>query len=103
MSFTGNENHDITLQEASAMTANYRNASPGAVLGHYFGNSAISAILAQTGCVGIRMYYAITNEGVKQLVLVGVDSNGNDLYNGLLADRSYNCPPDCGNSNPLNT
>lgn len=103
MTFTGDENHDIPLQEASQWTANYRNANPGQILGHYFGSSAITSILAQAGCVGIRMYYAITDQGVKQLVLVGVDANGNDLYNGLLADRSYNCPPVCGVSNPLNS
>lgn len=103
MSFTGNENHDISLQEAAELTANYRNANPGQTLGHFFGATAIAAILGQEGCVGIRLYYAITNAGQKQLVVVGVNADGNDLYNGLLADRSFNCPPVCGISNPLNS
>lgn len=103
MTFTGNENHDIPLNTASAWTANYRNANPNQIKGHYFGKTAILAILEQSGCVGIRVYYAINSDGVKQLIVVGVDANGNDLYNGLLADRSFNCPPDCGAANPLNS
>ncbi|MCC6370743.1 MAG: hypothetical protein IT236_07060 [Bacteroidia bacterium] len=101
--FTGHENHDIPLSEASAWTANYRNANPGQINGHYFGGDAIQNVLAQTGCVGLRMYYAINDEGVKQLIIVGVNADGNDLVNGLLLDRSVLCPPTCGNSNSLNS
>ena len=102
MTFTGNENHDITLQEASHWTANYRNANPDQTKGHYFGETAIQNLLNQTGCVGMRIYYAITDTGIKQLVIVGVTADGNDLVNGLILDRSVLCPPDCGISNPLN-
>lgn len=102
MAFTGNENHDIPLSTASQWTANYRNANPNQTKGHFFGKNAIDAILAQQGCVGIRIYYALDDSGSKQLILVGVTSDGNDLYNGLLAERSFKCPPDCGNANPLN-
>lgn len=105
MTFTGNEDHSISLTDASEMTENYRNANPGTttILAHYFGKARIQAILSQEDCVGMRTYYAISNDGVKQLVIVGVDENGNDLYNGLLAERSYHCPPQCSASNPLNS
>jgi hypothetical protein len=103
MAFTGNENHDITLSEAAAMTANYRNDNPDETIAHYFGKSAIIDIFNQSGCVGMRVYYAIKDTGEKQLVIVGVDADGNDLYNGKLADRSFNCPSDCSAANPLNT
>lgn len=103
MTFTGNEDHDIPLSTASEWTANYRSANPGQTLAHYFGKSAINAILNQDTCVGIRIYYALDDNGAKQLVLVGVDASGNDLYNGLLAERSFKCPPDCGAINPLNS
>lgn len=104
MSYTGHEDHSITLATAAAWTKNYRDsAGSGATIGGYYGGSAISAILAQTGCVGIRIYYAIDNTGAKQLVITGVDSSGNDLYNGLLAERGLNCPASCSSSNPLNT
>lgn len=104
MSFTGNENHDITLQEASEWTANYRNSVPaGTVIAHYFGKTAIQNILDQSGCVGIRIYYAINDLGEKQLVVVGVNADENDLYQGLLADKSRPCPNYCSASNPLNS
>lgn len=104
MTLTGNENHDITLQEASAFTENYRNAAGNnPVLAHYFGKTKIQAILNQEGCVGMRIYYALSDTGEKQLVITGVDSSGNDMYNGILADRSLMCPTYCSASNPLNS
>ena len=103
MSFTGNEDHSITLAQASAWTANFRAAHPSAIKGHYFGGKAISDILAQTGCVGIRIYYAMDDDGVQQLIVVGVDANENDMCEGLLAERSMPCPPYCGNANCLNS
>lgn len=104
MIYTGNENHDISLNEASDFTENYRNsAGANPVLAHYFGKTKIQNILDQEGCVGIRMYYALTDAGQKQLVITGVDSSGNDMYNGILADRGLVCPSYCSVSNPLNS
>ena len=104
MSFTGNENHDIPLATASEWTKNYRDASPsGVTLAHYFGQEAINSVLAQEGCVGLRFYYAINDQGQKELIIVGVDASENDLYQGIILDRSYKCPQACGASNPLNS
>lgn len=104
MSFTGNEDHDFPLQTASEWTANYRNSNPStATIAHYFGKTAIQNIFNQNGCVGMRIYYALDDSGNKQLIIVGVDSDGNDLYNGLLAERSFRCPSVCSSSNPLNS
>ena len=102
MTFTGSEDHSITLAEASAMTANYRNANPGETTAHAFGKNAITAIFAQTGCVGMRIYYALDDSGVKYLIIVGLDASGNDLSSGLLAERSYLCPNACSSANSLN-
>lgn len=104
MSFTGNEDHYISLQDAADMTANYRRDNPMDIQGHFFGKSAIQDILDQTSCVGIRIYYGISSTtGEKQLIVVGVDSSEDDLYEGSLAERSVACPPTCGVSNPLNS
>lgn len=105
MTFTGHENHDISLSSASAWTANFRNSdpNPAKTIAHSFGKDAVFAILNQSGCVGIRMYYALDDNGAKQLILTGIDASGNDLYNGLLAERSFKCPPDCAAANPLNS
>lgn len=104
MSFTGNEDHSISLATASEWTKNYRDDSPeDATIAHFYGKAAIQAILDQTDCVGIRIYYALDETGQKQLVIVGVDASENDLYTGLLAERSKKCPNTCSATNPLNT
>lgn len=103
MSFTGNENHNITLPEAAQMTENYRNAHPGATKAFFYGKEALQSILNQANCVGIRIYYAQDNTGAPKLVLVGADGNENDLYNGELAEFGLPCPDHCGTANPLNS
>jgi hypothetical protein len=104
MSFNGNEGAFITLEEGSVMTANYRNTiQQGEVIGQFIRRDLIQDILAQTDCVGIRFYYAIDENGSKNLVCVGVDQNENDLTEGLIADRFKSCPPKCSKRNPLNS
>lgn len=103
MSFTGNENHDFPLETASEWTKNYRNANPGQTIAHYFGKNALTEILNQEGCVGMRIYYALDDADTKQLVIVGANTSENDLYNGLIADRSVKCPQMCSTLNPLNS
>lgn len=106
MSFTGNEGDYITLTQASAYTAAYRAANPGATKGHFLGATKLKALLNQSGCVGLRSYYAInTSTGEKQLVVVGVNASENDIVGGtaLILDKSILCPPTCGASNTLNS
>ena len=104
MSFTGNEDHSIPLATASQWTKNYRDANPsGVTIAHFYGKEAIMAILSQANCVGIRIYYALDDNGAKQLILVGANAAENDLYNGLLAERSVKCPEQCSSANPLNS
>ena len=102
MAFTGNEDHTITLLEAVELTKIFRDqASSGAVLGGFFGETCLQNILNQEGCVGIRCYYGLSNEGTPHFVLVGVDSEGIDLVDGILAERESPCPPYCDNTSPL--
>lgn len=104
MTLTGNEPHGISLTEAAQMTKNFRNTiTTGQTIAHCFGQDAVQNIIDQTGCVGIRIYYGLDNNGAQQLILVGVDTNGNDLYNGLLAERAIKCPQSCSSANPLNS
>jgi hypothetical protein len=104
MAFTGHEDHSISLATASQWTKNYRATIPvGAAIAEYFGKDAILAILAQPTCVGIRLYYAIDDSGVKHTIIVGVNADENDLYNGLLAERTILCPQNCSDANPLNS
>lgn len=104
MNLTGNEPHSISLSEAAQMTKRYRDSvSTGTTIAHCFGKDAIQAILDQTACVGLRLYYGLDSNGAKQIIAVGVDSNGNDLYEGLLAERTIPCPQSCSSANPLNS
>lgn len=101
--FTGSEDHRISLEEASEMTARYRETiTNGETIGGFFGVEIIKSILDQDNCVGIRYYYAINETGKKVLVLTGVNSNGDDLYEGILAEFSSGCPEYCSSPNPLN-
>lgn len=95
----------IDLATAQHWAANYRESNPDETLGHYFGFEIIQQILSQTDCVGIRIYYAIDDAGEKKLILVGVDSSGENLLpapggkvgdgGNTLADYSWPCPDYC--------
>lgn len=100
---TGNENHVVSLDEAVKYITNFTSKPDvPTIKGGYFGRNIFDKLLSQTGCVGIRYYYAKTDSGVATIVLVGVDGAGNDLYQGVLAEEAIPCPPICSASNPLN-
>ena len=104
MPFTGNEDHSISLADAAKLTKRYRDSVPtGSTIAHFFGKDAIQAILNQENCVGIRIYYGLNTQDVKQLVAVGVTPDENDMYNGILAEKSFICPTQCSANNPLNS
>lgn len=106
MSFTGNEGEFISLQAGATLTANYRAGQVDPVLGHFLGIYKLQRLLNQNGCVGLRIYYGIDSKtGAKEIVVVGVDSNENDILSEqpLILDMSITCPPTCGNSNDLNS
>jgi hypothetical protein len=86
---------------AKAWTANYRETYPVEIEAHFFGREIINQILSEEGCVGIRIYYALDENGNRQLLLVGVNANGDNLLpsvtnnENIIADMSYPCPTFC--------
>lgn len=78
---------------------------------HFFGKDIIQKMLNQPGCMGIRIYYAIDDKGQKQLILVGADEKGNNMWpskspkakgkklmdggGNITTDQSSPCPPNC--------
>lgn len=102
MSFDPNQNHSISLPDASALTAAYRAANPNQLIGGFFGKKAIADILAQSECVGLKFYFAIKN-GNPVLVCCGAKADQNDLFDGLLAEAPDMDPPSSSAPNPLNT
>lgn len=106
--FTGNEDQEITLTEGSSLTANFRSwltetESEDPTIGEYHSKKLLLDILNQEGCVGIRSYYGMDNDGNRKLVIVGVLANEDDIVEGVLGDRSFRCPPHTGSSNSLNS
>lgn len=103
MPFPPKRDHRIPLQAAAALTRRYRQtAGPGAQLGCMFPRDVFEVLLAQEGCAGIRMYYGETEGGTREMVLVGVDADGNDMTSASLFDLSLPCPPYCGDPDGLN-
>jgi len=102
--FTGNEDHSITLEEASDVTSRYK-LSVGALgmKGGYFSKSALQAVLNQQDVVGVRFYYGISLTFSPVMVVVGVKANGDDVVNGLVLDKALMCPPNCGSISILNS
>lgn len=113
--FNGSEGGPIPLPTARQWTANYRaTIMPGDTEAHYFGGDIIRRLLNEDGSVGIRVYYAIDDQGKKQLLLVGVDADGNNLLpqegsaaeavenmeDPIIVNHSFPCPPACS-TNPL--
>ncbi len=78
--------------------------------GHFYGKEFLTKILSQPGCMGIRFYHAINDEGEKTLVVVGADAKGASMWasthgaksKGKLrddppgsGDKGKPCPPYC--------
>ena len=105
-------NHLVTLTQAAEWTKNYRTfpvAQLGSIINpikaEMFDADAVEAVLDQTGCKSIRMYYGIKKTPLPEfcLIIVGVDANGDDMVNGIILDISKSCPPHCSSSNALNS
>lgn len=106
MEYTGNEEHNISLQDASELTKNYRNQfgeETSYIKGEYFGKTALQSLLNQTDCVGARVYYALKSSGTPCLVIVGVDGDGNDITTGEIMEYGRLCPSECSQDNNLNS
>lgn len=105
--FDGSEGDALDITTARNWASNFRNTNenPDEILAHYFGTEIIQKILDQSGCVGIRIYYALDDAGEKKLLLVGVDANGENLLpleggrtsdeGDVVADYSWPCPDYC--------
>jgi hypothetical protein len=102
MAFTGNENHTIPVEDAAAMNKRWRDANPDQPKGVYFSQSTLNDILAQSGCVGIRFFFALTDGGDTRLTFCGVDSSENDII-GIVGNTGILCPPTCGAADALNS
>ena len=93
--FSAEVGEDIGYEEGSRMIKNFFDENPDDVMAFFMGRN---------------MFNALNEMGIKQLVLVGVDINGNNVLQyttvddkgsmvknkGIVADRNMICPPFCG-------
>ena len=98
----GIQNHVVTLDQAVKCIQNFKkNPVAPSIKGGYFGRNIFEKILAQQGVIGIRYYYAAKDDSTPTLVLVGVDSTGNDMVQGVVGEWTNSCPPFCGSTSQL--
>jgi len=93
---------EISHEMAQDFVNAHAKATGEGVTTFVIGRNIIDAILAQPGCVGMRFYNAINENGQKTLVYVAIDADGKDILkkvvvledgqlatvNAIAADRS---------------
>ncbi|MGA7160860.1 MAG: hypothetical protein WBZ48_07650 [Bacteroidota bacterium] len=100
--YTGTGNHVVTADQAVKFIQNFKQKPVAPTTkGGYFDRNIFDKILAQPGVVGIRYYYAAKDDGTPTVVLVGVDSTGSDMVQGVIGEWGSPCPPICGSQNQL--
>lgn len=115
-----NTNHFISVADAKTMTARFRDQKENVLDAAYrgrdlltvcetFNRDAFDTILAKPACVGLRIYLGMDADMKVKLIIVGVDSNNDDLLpeqsttGGATGDvdiieRGVPCPPWCPNA-----
>ena len=97
-------NQTITLAEATKYTSAFRRqSSPDAIKAGLFWKEHVQTLLDQASCVAMRYYHALNEIGSPVIVLIGVDSDGNDITNGTILEIGLPCPPFCSSNNQLNS
>ncbi len=97
VSSASHKSQSISFQEATRLLkTSERIVASNAVIAQYFGKEIVDDILAQPGCVGVRMYYGKHANGKPGVIIVGVDKYGKDMVSGVLALPTWICPPYCG-------
>jgi hypothetical protein len=103
--FTGVEDQTVSLETASTLTSNFRRNHSNERKGGYFSRKALTDLLDQNNCVGVRIYYGNNSNDAMEMVMVGVKNDESDLIDtdNLIMDKCIPCPDRCGESNVLNS
>lgn len=129
-------NHFIPLQAAVEMTRRFREMKDHIVKEEYkgkhinansetFDRVAIDAILAQPGCVALRIYHGMDTGNLIHSIIVGVNDKDEDMLGKIqtqpvgevqlmsadtttddtdaILENGFRCPPNCPPDSPLNT
>lgn len=122
----GSTNHFISLQQAVEMTTRFRNEKENILtqsmkgqkilpICETFDRSAIDALLIEKNCTRIRVYFCMDNTLKVKLVIVGVDSNDQDILppaakattvttsDEVVVEDGQRCPDFCPPPSSLNS
>lgn len=92
----------ITLEEAKQYTHSFQKLYPNEKKAFFVGKENLLKILEQPDCLGIRIYNGYNDdENTSNKVLIGVDSNGDDMIDGIILEKLVPCPPICSGSGGL--
>lgn len=98
----GRRAHRLTHAQARRMRERFRRRhgkDRRAIRPAAYGRNIFDAILRQKGCVGIRVYPGIDDDGELTLLFVGVNAEGDDILAGIIGDTPWRCPPFCSSTN----
>ncbi|PZO29587.1 MAG: hypothetical protein DCF13_05605 [Flavobacteriaceae bacterium] len=96
----------ISLEQAQNWAQVYREKNPDSVIAYLIPGIDFKQLLSENGTVDIRAYVGIDPEsGLQKLMLVGVDSNGDDMIDSQKGYEIYDftqpCPDKCDIKSPL--
>ena len=107
----------ITLESAVAMTTLFRQQRENILDSNYqnqnilpycesFDRDVFDTVLSQTGCVGLRIYYGMTEDNRLHAIVVGFDENDEDMLPGTqefnIIEEGKRCPQECPPPSVLN-
>jgi len=102
MELNKNSGGEITLEQAQRYVQAFRSKYPQEVKAFYVGINQIENVLGQENCMGLRIYNGYEEKEARMnIVIVGVNSQGNDITSGIILDKTLPCPSYCDNSSPL--
>jgi len=93
----------IAKTVARSMIKDYQTENPNAIKAHRFDKNLIQDLLNEASTDGLRIYHGLDEDEKHVLVLVCIDSNGDDLENNYILERSTICPPICDSNSYFTT
>lgn len=93
--------YKITLAEGVAYTTAWRDKNPDLVRAFKVDKAAMTELFSDSNAVAFRAYLGYDGN-TPQLVMVGVDSDGNDILDPVY-DHAGPCPENCDEDSVLNT
>ncbi|MEC4004878.1 hypothetical protein OX283_009445 [Flavobacterium sp. SUN052] len=97
MALDANTGQIISKKQAKDLIKAYDIKFPGEVISSFIGANNVKNILAQEGCIGIKIYNGYDDQEQKiKLVLVGVNEDEEEMFEkGIIYDEMATCPPYC--------